>query len=56
MLIIGGSGPGKTNITFHLMNQHPDIDKSYLYTKDQLKQNINFQKTRKCELKTFEWF
>ena len=54
MLIIGGSGPGKTNIAFHLMNQHPDIDKSYLYTKDQLKQNINFQKTRKCKLKTFE--
>ena len=54
MLILGGSGPGKTNLSFNLMNQHPDIDKSYLYTKVQLKQNINFQKTRKCKLKAFE--
>ena len=32
--IIGGSGSRKTNSLFHLINQQPDIDKIYLYTKD----------------------
>ena len=32
--IIGGSGSGKTNSLFNLMNQQPDIDKNYLYAKD----------------------
>ena len=32
--IIGGSGSWKTNSLFHLINQQPDIDKIYLYTKD----------------------
>ena len=30
MLIIGGSGYGKTNSLFNLINQQPDIDKIYL--------------------------
>ena len=34
ILIIGGSGSAKTNSLFNLINQQPDIDKSYLYTKD----------------------
>ena len=34
MLIIGGSGSGKTNSLFNLINQQPDIDKIYLYAKD----------------------
>ena len=34
LLIIGGSGSGKTNSLFNLINQQPDIDKIYLYTKD----------------------
>ena len=33
ILIIGGSGSGKTNSLFNLINQKPDIDKIYLYAK-----------------------
>ena len=31
ILLIGGSGPGKTNVLL----KRPDIDKIYLYVKDQ---------------------
>ena len=34
ILIIGGSGSGKTNALLNLMENQPDIDKIYLYTKD----------------------
>ena len=34
ILIIGGSGSGKTNALLNLINNHPDIDKIYLYAKD----------------------
>ena len=34
ILIIGGSGSGKTNSLFNLINQQPDIDKIYIYAKD----------------------
>ena len=34
ILIIGGSGFGKTNSLFNLISQQPDIDKIYLYAKD----------------------
>ena len=34
ILIIGGSGSGKTNSLFNLISQQPDIDKIYLYAKD----------------------
>ena len=34
ILIIGGSGSGKTNSLFNLINHQPDIDKIYLYAKD----------------------
>ena len=34
ILIIGGSRSVKTNSLFNLRNQLPNIDKSYLYTKD----------------------
>ena len=33
ILIIGGSGSGKTNSLFNLINQQPDIDKICLYAK-----------------------
>ena len=33
-LIIEGSGSGKTNVLSNLINNQPDIDKIYLYTKD----------------------
>ena len=34
MLIIGGSGSGKTNTLLNLINNQPDIDKIYLHAKD----------------------
>ena len=34
ILIIGGSGSGKTNSLFNLTSQQPDINKIYLYAKD----------------------
>ena len=34
ILIIGGSGSGKTNTLLNLVNKQRDIDKIYLYTKD----------------------
>ena len=37
ILIIGGSGSGKTNVLLNLIrHQHPDTDKIYLYVKDPL--------------------
>ena len=34
ILIIGGSGTGKTNVLLNLINNQQDIDKIYLYAKD----------------------
>ena len=34
ILIIGGSGLGKTNALLNLINNQPDIDKIYLYAQD----------------------
>ena len=34
ILIIGGSGSGKTNTLLNLINEQKDIDKIYLYAKD----------------------
>ena len=35
ILIIGGSGSGKTNVLLNVIkNQQPNIDKIYLYVKD----------------------
>ena len=41
ILIVGCSGSGKTIALLNLIENQPDIDKIYLYTKDPLKQNIN---------------
>ena len=41
MFTIEGSGSRKTNSLFKLINQQQDIDKTYLYAKDYMKQNIN---------------
>ena len=35
ILLIGGSGSEKLNSLFNLINEEPDIDKVYLYAKDQ---------------------
>ena len=43
ILIIGGSGSGKTNALLNLINNQPDIDKIYLCAKDPYeKKKINF--------------
>ena len=42
MLIIGGSGSGKTNALFNLINNQPDIDKIYLYAKDPYENKYQF--------------
>ena len=34
ILMIGGSGSGKTNLLLNLIENQPDIDKIYLYAKD----------------------
>ena len=34
ILILGGSGSGKTNVLLNLTENQPDIDKIYFYTKD----------------------
>ena len=34
ILIIGGSGSGKTNTLLNLINEQNDIDKIYLYVRD----------------------
>ena len=41
ILIIGDPGSGKTNSLFNLINQQPDVDKIYLYTKDPYEAKIN---------------
>ena len=42
ILIIGGSGSGKTNALFNLINNQPDIDKIYLYAKDSYEAKYQF--------------
>ena len=42
ILIIGGSGSGKRNSLFNLINHQPDIDKIYLYSKDLNKAKYQF--------------
>ena len=42
ILIIGGSGSGKTNALLNLINNQPDIDKIYLYAKDPYKSKYQY--------------
>ena len=42
ILIIGGSGSGKTNSLFNLISQLPDTDKIYLYIKDPYETKYQF--------------
>ena len=42
ILIIGGSGSGKTNALLNLINNQPDIDKIYLYAKDPYETKYQF--------------
>ena len=42
ILIIGGSGSGKTNALLNLISNQPDIDKIYLYAKDPYEAKYQF--------------
>ena len=42
ILIVGGSGSGKTNVLLNLINNQPDIDKGYLYAKDPFKAEYQY--------------
>ena len=42
ILIIRGSGSGKTNALLNLINKQPDIDKIYLYAKDPYEAKYQF--------------
>ena len=42
IIILGGSGFGKTNALLNLMNNQPDIDKIYLYGKDPFETKYQF--------------
>ena len=42
ILIIGGSGSGKTNTLLNLISNCPDIDKIYLYAKDPYEDKYQF--------------
>ena len=48
ILIVGGSGSGKTNALFNLINNQPDIDKIYLYAKDPYETKYQYL-INKCE-------
>ena len=39
ILIIGGSGSGKTKLLLNLIENQPDFDKIYLYAKDPYEEN-----------------
>ena len=56
ILIIGGSGSGKTNALLNLINNQPDIDKIYLYAKDpyEAKYQYLINKRKKVGLDHFE--
>ena len=55
ILIIGGSGSGKTNALLNLINNHPDIDKIYLYAKDPYEKKYQYliNKREKVEINRF---
>ena len=42
ILIIGGSGSGKTNTLINLINEQNDIDKTYLYARDLSEQKYEY--------------
>ena len=57
ILIIGGSGSGKTNALLNLIHTQPDIDKIYLYAKDpyEAKYQYLINKRRKIGLNRFNY-
>ena len=57
ILIIDGSGSGKTNALLNLINNQPDIDKFYLYAKDpyETKYQYLINKREKVGLDHFDY-
>ena len=57
ILIIGGSGSGKTNALLYLINNQPDIDKKYSYGKDpyELKYQYLINKCEKVGLNHYNY-
>ena len=55
ILIIGGSGFGKTNVLLNLINNQRDIDKIHLYAKDpyEAKYQLSVNKRESIGLKRF---
>ena len=55
ILIISGSGSGKTNALLNLINNQPGIDKIYLYAKDPYEKNYQYliSKSEKVGLNHF---
>ena len=53
ILIIGGSGSGKTNALLNLTNEQNDIDKIYLYARDlnEPKYKISIKKCKNAGIK-----
>ena len=53
ILVIGGSGSGKTNTLLNLINEQNDIDKIYLYARDlsEPKYKILIKKRKDAEIK-----
>ena len=56
ILTVGGSGSGKTNVLLNLINNQPDIDKIYLYAKDQYEAKYQYliNKRKKVGLNHFK--
>ena len=57
IMIIGGSGSGKTNALLNLINSQPDIGNIYLYKKDpyEVKYQYLINKREKVGLKHFSY-
>ena len=49
ILVVGGSGSGKTNALLNLINHEPDIDKKILYAKDQNEAKYRLPTKEKAE-------
>ena len=52
ILITGGSGQGETNSLFNLINQQPDIDKTYLHVKDSYETKHRFLIKKREDVQT----
>ena len=42
IMIVGGSGSGKTNSLMNLLSKHADIDKIYLYVRDPYEEKYDY--------------